>query len=423
MVIQTIQQTQPERGSQMIPDSIEYDLSDDERAIRDLVHTFAADILRPAGHALDRLPAEAVIARDSILWDVHRKWDELGVRLLAGGDVDLTPVQVARLSSMVTEELGWGDAGLAISLGAAEFPAMLAQVTQNPDLMAAFSVKQIGCWAITEPDHGSDVLDMNASPDRPRLKRPNCIARRDGDQYVIDGQKAAWVSNGPIAKTAALYTAIDHGDGPTGCGVILVDLDAPGVSRGKPLEKLGQRPLPQGEVFFDAVRVPATHLVIAPEMYGSAMELTLCTANGFMGATFVGCARAAFELAVAYAKERVQGGVPIIEHQNIRLKLFEMFRKIEAARWLNRRVVLYNIVHNPFFGAAEGAFPAVHYAIASKVTSTQTAFEVASEALQVFGGNGLSQEYPVEKLLRDARASMIEDGCNEILAIHAVDKF
>jgi len=122
----------------MIPDSIEYDLSDDERAIRDLVHTFAADILRPAGHALDRLPAEAVIARDSILWDVHRKWDELGVRLLAGGDVDLTPVQVARLSSMVTEELGWGDAGLAISLGASEFPAMLAQVTQNPDLMAAF---------------------------------------------------------------------------------------------------------------------------------------------------------------------------------------------------------------------------------------------------------------------------------------------
>ena len=85
-------------------------------------------------------------------------------------------------------------------------------------------------------------------------------------------------------------------------------------------------------------------------------------------------------------------------------------------------MVLYNIVHNPFFGAAEGAFPAVHYAIASKVTSTQTAFEVASEALQVFGGNGLSHEYPVEKLLRDARASLIEDGTNEVLALHAAEK-
>jgi acyl-CoA dehydrogenase len=194
------------------------------------------------------------------------------------------------------------------------------------------------------------------------------------------------------------------------------------VSRGKPLEKLGQRALPQGEVFFDAVRVPMMNMVIPPEMYAMGMELTLCTANGYMGSTFVGCARAAFEMALEYAKQRVQGGVPIIQHQTIKMKLFEMFRKVEAARSLNRRVVLYNIVNNPFFGAAPGSFPAVHYAIASKVTSTQTAFEVATEALQVFGGNGLSQEYPIEKLLRDARASLIEDGTNEVLALHAAEK-
>ena len=141
-----------------------------------------------------------------------------------------------------------------------------------------------------------------------------------------------------------------------------------------------------------------------------------------MGSTFVGCARAAFEMALEYAKERVQGGVPIIEHQSVKMKLFEMFRKIEAARSLNRRVVVFNNAHNPFLGAPEGAFPAVQYAIASKVTSTQTAFEVASEALQIFGGNGLSREYPVEKLLRDARASMIEDGSNEVLSLHAADR-
>jgi len=401
---------------------IEFELSDDERTIRDLVHRFAAEVMRPAGQALDRRSAEQVIARDSILWEVHKKWDELGVRMLTGETSAFTPAQMARLNCIVTEELGWGDAGLAISLGAAEFPAMLAQTSQNPDLMAIFTVSRIGCWAITEPDHGSDSLDLSDSRGRPGLRKPNCVARRDGDYYVISGQKAAWVSNGPVAETAALYTAVDNGDGVNGCGVLLVDLTAPGVSRGKPLEKLGQRALPQGEVFFDDVRVPTTHMVIPPETYAMGIELTLCTANGFMGSTFVGCARAALEMALDYAKERVQGGVPIIQHQAIKLKLFEMFRKVEAARALNRRVVLHNTVSNPFFGAAPGSFPAVHFAIASKVTSTQTAFEVASDALQIFGGNGLSYEYPIEKVMRDARASLIEDGTNEVLALHGAEK-
>ena len=136
--------------------------------------------------------------------------------------------------------------------------------------------------------------------------------------------------------------------------------------------------------------------------------MILCQANGGMGSTFAGVARAALELAVDYAKERIQGGVAIFEHQSVTARLFEMFRKVEAARSLNRRVVLYN--------ALSGS-PQVQYAIASKVTSTTAAFEVASGALQIFGGNGLSREYPVEKLLRDARASMIEDGCNDVLSL------
>ena len=203
--------------------------------------------------------------------------------------------------------------------------------------------------------------------------------------------------------------------------MFLVYLTAPGVSRGRPLEKLGQRALPQGEVFFSDVRVPLHHLVVPAEMYPMMLEMTLCNANGFMGSTFVGCARAAYELALAYAKERVQGGVPIFEHQSVKAKLFEMFRKIEAARSLNRRVVLYNTVHSPLSGDMS-LMPAVQFAIASKVTSTQTAFEVATEALQVFGGNGLTYEYPIEKILRDARASLIEDGTNEILALHGAER-
>ena len=405
----------------MIPEHIDFDLTEEERTVRDLVHQFAAEVMRPAGQELDRLAADDVIAADSVLWDVHKKWDGLGIRLLTDSESDLSPIQVARLSYLSNEELGWGDAGLAISLGAADFPAMFAQSSQNPALMEAFPAGKIGCWAITEPDHGSDMLDMSDGA-RPALQKPNCIARRDGDEYVIDGQKAAWVSNGPIAEAAALYTAVDDGDGPTNCGMILVDLTSPGVTRGRPLAKLGQRPLPQGEVFFDHVRVPVANLAIPPEMYAAGLEMTLCTANGFMGTTFVGCARAAYEMALGYAKERVQGGVPISSHQTIQLKLFEMFRKIEAARSLNRRVVLFNAVNNPFSGATEGAFPAVQYAIASKVTSTQTAFDVASEAVQVFGGNGVSNEYPIEKIMRDARASMIEDGCNEVLSLRAAQR-
>jgi alkylation response protein AidB-like acyl-CoA dehydrogenase len=154
-------------------------------------------------------------------------------------------------------------------------------------------------------------------------------------------------------------------------------------------------------------------MVIPPQMYPIAAEMVLTQANGGMGVTFVGVARAALELAVNYAKERIQGGVPIIEHQSVKLRLFEMFRKVEAARALARRVVIYNSTGNP---------PQIHYAIASKVTATQTAFEVASAALQIFGGNGLSREYPIERVMRDARASMIEDGCNEVLSLAGAER-
>jgi alkylation response protein AidB-like acyl-CoA dehydrogenase len=131
-----------------------------------------------------------------------------------------------------------------------------------------------------------------------------------------------------------------------------------------------------------------------------------------MGTIFVGLARAALEHAVAYAHERVQGGVPIFQHQSVKARLFKLFAQVEAARALARRVLLYNTTHSPL----------VQYSIASKVFSTTSAFEVASGALQIFGGNGLSREYPVEKLLRDARASMIEDGCNDLLSLVGASK-
>ena len=230
---------------------------------------------------------------------------------------------------------------------------------------------------------------------------------------MINGQKAAWVSNGTIATVAALFCTIDPSQGFKGGGVAVVPLDLPGVSRGKPLDKLGQRALDQGEIFFDDVRIPAEYMVIGSEAYGFILETVLTLANAGMGTIFVGVARAALEHAIDYAKERVQGGVPIFQHQSVKARLFKMFAQVEAARSLARRVVVYNATNQPGL---------VQYSIASKVFSTNTAFEAASAALQIFGGNGLSREYPIEKLLRDARASMIEDGCNDILSLVGAEK-
>ena len=395
---------------------IEVGLTDEEREIRDVTHRFAAEVMRPAGAELDRLAnPEAVIAPESVLWKVFEQYQELGLNSLETGDAEVDPIVSARIRYLVNEELGWGDSGLAIGLGVAGFPGMFARLAGKPELIERFASsdsREIGCWAVTEPDHGSDSLAFDQPVFEDANIRPNCIATKEGDEYVIRGQKAAWVSNGSIATVATLFCTIDPSQGFKGGGVALVPLDLQGVSRGKPLDKLGQRALNQGEIFFDDVRIPAEYMLVGTEAYSVIVEMVLTTANAHMGTTFVGVARAALEHALEYSRERVQGGVPIFEHQNVKGKIFHMFSQVEAARSLARRVILYNSTQPPL----------IQYSIASKTFCTQTAFDVASQALQIFGGNGLSREYPIEKLLRDARASMIEDGCNDILALVGAEK-
>jgi len=391
-------------------------LSETEAALRDAAHKFATEVLRPAGAALDMLSPEQVIARDSVLWNLFRQYRELGFAASERIDEELSPLEAARAGAIISEEMGWGDSGLAISLAVSGMPSGLARMLGRQDLMERFTPEQIGCWAITEPDHGSDMVDFTGRSRAPGTDpgRANCIARREGDEIVITGQKAAWVSNGTIAQSAALFCAYEEDGKPGGGGVFLVPLDEKGVSRGKPLDKLGQRALNQGEIFFDGLRIPASYMLIGPELYNMAIDRVLTMANTGMGSTFVGVARAALEHAVDYSRERIQGGTAIFEHQSVKGRLFTMFRKVEAARALNRGVIGYNTAHPEK--------PRLELAIASKVTSTETAFEVASEAVQIFGGNGLTREYPVEKLLRDARASMIEDGCNHVLGLAAADR-
>lgn len=389
---------------------IETGLSEEDRAIRDSCHRFAAEVLRPTGRALDRLSDPAsVIAPESPLWGVFEQYHALGIARLVG-DPGMDPIAKARVMCLINEELAWGDVGLAITVGLSQFPQPWIEQSGNAELRERFCSPDrltIGCWALTEPDHGSDTVALTEPHfGNPSLKA-NCSARRDGDDYVISGQKAAWVSNGSIADIAVLFCTLDRSQGFKGGAVFLVPMDLPGVVRPKPLDKLGQRSLNQGEIYFNDVRVPASYLVVGPEFYSLALETMLAHANAAMGQLFVGVARAAFEHALDYARQRVQGGVPIVEHQSVRARLFKMFMQVEAARSLARRVAQYGAT-NP---------PLVQYSIAAKVFCTNTAFEVASSALQIFGGNGLSREYPIEKLLRDARASMIEDGCNDVLSL------
>jgi len=385
-------------------------LTDEEQAIVDVLHRFAENEMRPLGQQLDRMSPEAVIAPDSPLWPFIEKYHDLGFStdlLMA-----MEPQARAKLQCLSYEELAWGDVGLAFTLGAATFPRFMARLFGNDYLADMCPETMIGCWGITEPDHGSDNLDPSRQAEHAGgiHSRPNCVATLKSDKIIVNGQKSAWASNGTIAEMCVLYCAADSGAGPDaehGC-VVYVPCDAQGVTKGKPLDKMGQRALNQGEVFFDQVELPMENLLAGPENYQRAVYAIHQEANGLVAAALVGLARAAYELAHAYAHERKQGGVPIIRHQSVVTRLFHMYRKLESSRALARRVVEYN---------ATAEQPSLQSAMAAKVGCTQWAFEIASDALQMFGGNGMTREYPMEKLFRDARAGLIEDGCNEMLAI------
>lgn len=394
------------------PFGADSEMTELEREMHKSLHAFAEKVMRPVGAALDRMSAEEVVASSSPFW---RYLDELKkLEITPRTYLELSPVERGRLFPIVMEEMGWGDGGLSIVYGACSLPPLMALVFNRSFLIERFPDTLRGCWAITEPDHGSDSLDVGrqAFHAAGNYGRPNCVATLRGDKVVINGQKSAWVSNAPTAEVCVLYCAADSGNGvDTANGVcILVPMDAPGVSRGKPLEKIGQRTLPQGEVFFDNVELSTDYIVAGPEDYQRAVYFIHSEANSQMACIWTGVARAAYEMAFAYAHQRKQGGVPIIRHQAVATRLFHMYRRIEASRALARRVCLYN--HT-------SAVPSLQSAMAAKITATQTAFEVASEAIQIFGGNGLTHEYPIEKIFRDARASMIEDGCNDLLAIKA----
>jgi alkylation response protein AidB-like acyl-CoA dehydrogenase len=395
-------------------------VSKEVQAILDIVTTFTMEVMRPAGIKLDKMASpEEVIAPSSVLWTVHRTFRELGLHTtqipknLGGLSGNMDPIAGIRM----IEQMGYADVGLAVSLGVSTRTFNLAALFPHPDIQKMArdfcedkDAKMIGCWAITEPDHGSDWTLGGSRPEC----GPSVKAVLKGDEYILNGEKAAWVSNGTVATHATLHVGLEPQRGMQGQGLAILPLDLPGISRGKPLDKLGQRPLNQGSIVFEDVALPQKYMVIPyPDFINAAAGQGLAAVNGGMGILFAGLAQAAFDEALRYAKERIQGGVAIFEHAAVRQKLMKMFAQTQAARAAARQMALYNL-RNP-------TAPSVAHAVASKCFSTQTAYDVTSDAIQILGGCGLAKEYPVEKMFRDARTGMIEDGCNDALFIKAAE--
>ncbi len=399
---------------------ISSDYTKEHEEIRAMVHAFSKDVLRPKSLQLDALTPSQAIEDDSPLWEVFRGWYQLEQHCASlpnqFGGANLDPLS----QCIIFEELGWGASDLAISLGVASFPFLfLSLLAADPsmknlvdEIVGPFAKdregKTIGCWAITEPNHGSDELGVGIDTFSQPSTAGNCRATFEKDHWTITGQKSAWVSNGTIASHALLFCTIEPSHGMEGGGIAIVPLNLPGVKKGAPLDKIGQRALNQGEIHFDSVEIPQQNMIVGEGAYSTMLNATLATANSAMALVFTGLARAAFEEALEYAKERIQGGKPIAEHQMIQQKLFAMFTQIEQSRSLSRLVFIHN---------AKLGIPVLPFSIAAKVSATRCAFNVASEAIQIFGGIGLTKGTLVEKFFRDARASLIEDGVNEFLEL------
>lgn len=319
-------------------------------------------------------------------------------------------------STIVQEELAVGDAGIASHLLVAPMIAGSAAAGKDRhpfyrEYLEAFvsdtKGEHSGAWAITEPHHGSDLFQFGQPSIHMEAK-----AVKDGDDYVISGQKSAFVSNGWMADAFLVMVNLNGGEGMEGTATFAIPGDLPGMSRGKPLNKLGLRSLNQAEVFFDDVRIPREFLLTpGGPAYKMLIERIVTAGNTAVGALAVGVARAAYEEALPYAKERVQGDKVIFEHQVIKMKLFNAFRQIEAARallWKSSWLLSTGRPHLPT-------------AIAARTLASDMAMQVTAEMVQVFGGYGISKENPVEKFYRDAKLLQIMDGTNEVVSLRAAE--
>ena len=302
---------------------LDADLPPEVAAIQQQARKFAIDVIRPLARDLDAMSAADMVAQGSPIHDFFVEVQRIGLIDL-GAMAQTEPAMQALILPVLMEELGTGDAGLSMLSLARDFVRFLAIGTGNQEVIGRLS-NGFGCFLATQPDRGSDAIDHRGLDNHPGSRRPigNLTVKRDGDDFIVNGQSSAWVSGAPLAAGGIAYAACDFGDGFYDSSDrlnligILIPFDEAGVTKGPPLEKLGQRPLPQGTAFFDDVRLPKAFVVAEGDAAHTRLEEDLTIAKTIVATTFVGVGRAAFDFALAHVHERRQGGAALIDHQAV----------------------------------------------------------------------------------------------------------
>src|SRR3954449_8754029 len=367
---------------------ISFALTDEQKALRELAREFAAKEIRPKEAAYDEAmqhPVDVIEkAHATGLMNLHvpEEYGGLGLSIFDG--------------MLVGEELYWGCSGMATSVlanGLGSGPVIgFGSDEQKETWLAPLIEEPILCsFGLSEPGAGSDVASMKTT------------ALREGDEYVINGSKT-FITNAGYAAWTVVFAKTDPAQGHRGMSAFIVPMDTPGVTIEQHLDKMGQRATDTSAMAFQDVVLPAAHrLGEEGQGFKIAMQTLDFTRPGTaIGA--VGVARAAFEHAAQYSKERVQFGQPIALNQGVNFMIADMATKIEAARLLCWQAAW--MIDNGMRATLQSSY--------AKRFAADSCMEVTTDAVQVLGGYGYMKEYPVEKLMRDAKLFQIYEGTSQI---------
>jgi acyl-CoA dehydrogenase len=366
---------------------LDFTLTEQQRNIRELAHDFAEQEIRPVAWEYDR---DATWPQEIIrkAWGVGLMNSQLPEKYGGAGASYAEGV-------LIGEELAWGCAAIATTLGINELAAAPVRLGGSEKIKAEYlgmltEEPKLASFCLTEPEAGSDVSAMRTT------------AVRTGDKYVINGSKV-FISNGGYADWYTVYAKTDKDAGHRGISAFVVPRDDT-VTVDKHEDKMGLRASNTAAISFNETEVPAENL-LGDENHGFKLAMmTLDRSRPGVAAMATGIARAAFEFATEYAKQRVQFGVPIAMHQGIQFMIADMATEIEAARLLTWQsaVLLDQGKRNTLQSSHAKRFAA------------DTAMKVATDAVQIYGGYGFIKDYPVEKLMRDAKIMQLYEGTSQI---------
>ena len=369
-------------------------LTDEQRAIVELCREFAANEIRPHGREVDERDIESPL-------DIFRAAAKVGITDFmlpeeygGGGFTDVVT------QCLVQEQMCWGDPGIGnfvcsngffadplLALGTEEQKAEWLRPLAGPNPLCT-------ALATTEPESGSDAASIVTT------------AVRVEDGYSISGQKV-WISNAGLADQYVVFAKTDPGRGSSGVTAFLLRKGAEGMRFGEPMRKMGQRAIVCREIFFDEVFVPESDRLGDEGQGFRGLMRTFDISRIVLAAAATGAARAAYEYALDYARERKQFGKPIIEHQAVAFRLADMATRIESA-WL----LTLHAARQMDAGA-----DATKLAAMAKLQASETAMAVTWGAVQTLGGWGYSREFPVEQWMRDAKLEEIEEGTSDIMRL------